>query len=103
MSVISNTCSGKGAFTEARRRGDRTCVRAEERGNGRPVYEDVQAHVLSLEERNGIEPMRRWRIAMNGARFNDIHRERTKIADEWTVERPFANASTLARSVVRSP
>lgn len=40
---------------------------------------------------------------MNGARFNDIHRERTKIADEWTVERPFANASTLARSVVRSP
>lgn len=32
---------------------------------------------------------------MNGARLNDIHRERTKIADEWTT----TETEALARSV----
>lgn len=33
---------------------------------------------------------------MNGARLNDIHRERTKIADEWTMTEI---VEALARSV----
>lgn len=33
---------------------------------------------------------------MNGARLNDIHRERTKIADEWTTTEI---VEALARSV----